>query len=333
MAVNEGLGQAPVPDDAIGGDTMLWYARAIWRSRLFFCTSVLAGVVWGVVSAMLFPRFQTVCLFTELNPVISHRHRDYWETIGRATTVQLKMLAEGEGPEWMISVRPETDPWMQRIEIRHDEKGEGLRLAERLHARLREQNEANLRNSGLTVSGGLLSERERLSESLNKLQKTLAAARLALELPLPALDQTEIPPPESLTILPKDVEKLPFEALPDLPRVRYLQNDALALITHVASLADDQQHREQIREIEQLVDQSTAALIEYWARMDLFVLACHRNRVELDVILETPASLRLELLRRTWLGAMLGGILATVVIVPWIWTRDYWGEITGRTTA
>ncbi len=154
--------------EQIGGDSMLWYAQAAWRSRWFCLAAVLCGAVWGLQSASRQPRLQTICLFRSVNPVISYLHRNYWDSVGRAKLAQLKVMAEAEGNGARISVRAEPDQWMQRLEIRHYVPGEGQRLAEKFRHRLEEI-------AGHQPPGDGKAEVDRLSPEREQLTRTLEA--------------------------------------------------------------------------------------------------------------------------------------------------------------
>ena len=284
--------------EQIDGDSMLWHARAIWRSRWFFLAAVLCGAVWGLQSAARQPQRQTVCLFRSVNPVISHLHRVYWDSVARATLAQIKVMAEAEGQSVRISVRAEADPWIQRLEIRHHGPGDGQRLAEKFRSRLNEIAGRQHPDGAEADEGDLLPQRVRLTSTLNSLQQALRRTRQLLHMPATGEEAEQISATQFHTIAPQITEKLPFEYLPDLNRLRRLQQEATAILEQLVSVQMEGPELAASEEIQRLLDQSMAALLEYWARMDLFMLAGHQTRVEMDVVFEAGVEMGSEYLRR-----------------------------------
>jgi hypothetical protein len=175
----------------------------------------------------------------------------------------------------------------------------------------------------------LLPQRVRLTNTLNSLQQALRRTRQLLNMPATGEKAEQTSAAQFHTIAPQITEKLPFEYLPDLNRLRRLQQEATAILEQVASVQMEGPELAASEEIQRLLDQSMAALLEYWARMDLFMLAGHQTRVEMDVVFEAGVDIRTEYLRRVLLGMTVAMISAILAIVPVIWTRDRWDRITG----
>jgi len=69
--------------DNAAGDSLLWYARALYRSRWFCLLLLLCGVGWALWSALQQPLFRTVAILKVVNPLVGYHHRNYWEPQGR----------------------------------------------------------------------------------------------------------------------------------------------------------------------------------------------------------------------------------------------------------
>ena len=115
----------PAAAEQIAGDSLLWYARAVYRCRWFCLLLLLSGAGNGLWLGLQQPLLRTIAVLRVANPLVGYHHRSYWEPQGRIAQSQVRMAAESFLSRGTFNLKAESDPWMMRLEVQHQQAGSG----------------------------------------------------------------------------------------------------------------------------------------------------------------------------------------------------------------
>ena len=105
------------------------------------------------------------------SPGISHTARNYWDTEGKAKILELKTIASARYPEYLISARIESEPWLIRLEVDHEEAGAGRIMFEDI---IDDNVKGGVSQSQRPIEGDNSPYAEAFRESLIQLEQKLA---------------------------------------------------------------------------------------------------------------------------------------------------------------
>jgi|GEM_PF-2506816 len=317
------------PVDEARGDSLLWYARAVYRSRWFCLLLLLCGVGWALWSALQQPLFRTVAILKVVNPLVGYHHRNYWEPQGRIAQSQVRMAAESCLPRGTFNLKAELDPWVMRLEVQHSQPGSGRQIVQEVLDRVghTETWAAASAVSAGTVPGHV--QTSAIAELLDQLQQVLTVLRAQRGL-------TPLNLSQSLGAVPgqryaSDVMlRMPFDELPMAGRFRQLQAAVDGYFGEVSGTAGENVHAAAEQKLLQLQSQVMRQMLINWGRMDLFASAATENVVKSDLLYETRESRSRLITRELLLWSLISVGAAFLVVVPVIWTIDYWPLIRQR---
>ena len=311
-----------------GEDHLLWYARAIYRSRWFCLVMLLNGIVWGLSTAMHQPLFRTVAILRGTNPLVGYHHRGYWEPQGRTLQSQVRTAAESLLPREIVRLKSEQDPWLLRLEIQHEKAGDGEQIVQQVLDKVRAIS-VRSDSDGNPDTGAVSLETSAISSLLGQMQQILGTLRA--ENNLSPLDLTELPGQPLGQRYASDVMlRMPFDELPLAGRFRQLQLAVDRYFADVAGKSADPVCTKNEQRLLILQSQVMQQMLINWGRMDLFASVGERNSIQADLIYEYSVSRWLVIPRELLLRILIASGVALLAIVPSIWVIDYWPLICAK---
>ncbi|MBL8872830.1 MAG: hypothetical protein JNK90_23830, partial [Planctomycetaceae bacterium] len=206
------------------GDSLAWYARAIYRCRWFFLFVSVLGLAYGVWQALAQPDFRTVATLRLKNDLIDYQHRNYWDPQGRTMLAQARTIAASLAGDNIVSVKPESDSWLVRVEVTHQETGAGEQLVQQLLVKLKELNQDNAnspRDDGTKEPTISKNNSRRLVDLLDQIDMRLKRLNIADTL---SVETANVPPPQSFRVSADYIVRLPLDQLPLAYRFTRLQH-------------------------------------------------------------------------------------------------------------
>ncbi|MFM7168748.1 MAG: hypothetical protein ACKO3T_26215, partial [Planctomycetaceae bacterium] len=259
--------QSPVQPSS---DSLIWWLRAIDRCR-WLCLLVLAiGLLSGFFAAWNAPRYQTTAVLRLSSEAVSYQQTAYWQARANTVAVQLRAWAYAADSQAALVVKPESIPWMLRIEILHPESGAGKQLLERLLNRLRTVQAdasglADRDSQGQTLAHSLQSLMNQFQQQLFQLQRQAGLPTGLAEAPAEA--------GRGQGLLAHTDTQLPYWLLPHVHRYQQLMLSADHYFSAmVGESGDVSAGPEQLRllEIQHLLAQR---LLTYRGSLDLMRVA------------------------------------------------------------
>lgn len=222
-----------------------------------------------------------------------------------------------------IALRTEKDPWIVRLEVLHDQPGEGRAVAEEVLQSL-----AQL-DAQTAAAGG---SREGREATLETLRRTLTE----LEMQVAAVPEDVLRVP----VVPEDPvmrlnqqftsevgPRIPLENLPLFPWYRSLQVRTPQLLSVTAAGGGPQIPTQAIQRLIELQQTSTAQLLQYWWSQDLLVSTGPLPVPNVEATSEQPLGGNRRRLQAGLLGLWIAGVAAVLLAVPLRWLRLHWREI------
>ncbi len=251
--------------------------------------------------------------------------------VGRDAEVQaqVRMAAESCLPRGTFNLKAELDPWVMRLEVQHSQPGSGRQIVQEVLDRVghTETWAAASAVSAGTVPGHV--QTSAIAKLLDQLQQVLTVLRAQRGL-------TPLNLSQSLGAVPgqryaSDVMlRMPFDELPMAGRFRQLQAAVDGYFGEVSGTAGENVHAAAEQKLLQLQSQVMRQMLINWGRMDLFASAATENVVKSDLLYETRESRGRLIARELFLWSLISVGAAFLVVVPVIWTIDYWPLIRQR---
>jgi hypothetical protein len=314
------------------GDSLAWYARAIYRCRYFFCTLLLIGLAYGAWQGVTQPGYRTIATLRMKNDLIEYQHRNYWDPHGRTMLAQVRGIAGSLTGSNTVSIKPESDAWMLRIEVAHHNTGEGQQLIEQVLLKWNDANQTESRKQAADTSPGPESERtysRRLVELLDQIESLLQKLSPAIKATNDALP-AEYSPSSDIRVSSEYTARLPLDELPLTHRLARAQNSIDRYFESIANLPAKERDTVAENELLSLQEKALVERLKTWGRMELFSTAASENRLLCDVVYEQRVAQLQLYLREIFLWSCLTLGAAILVIVPWVWCVDHWQIITSR---
>jgi hypothetical protein len=312
------------------GDSLAWYARAIYRCRWFFLTICVLGLTYGVWQAIAQPDFRTVATLRLKNELIDYQHRGYWDPQGRTMLAQARTIATSLAGNTIVSVKPESDSWLVRIEVTHQNAGEGEQLVQQLLVKLKELNQTDTTDPKKvegTSEPNVANNSRRLVDLLDQIEVRLKRLNAAG----PPVDTAAIvSPPQSFRVSADYIVRLPLDQLPLAERFARLQQRIDQYFQSASAQTKEQRNTAVEDELLMLQEQALMEMLKTWGRMDLNAAAASENQIFCDVLYEQPVEQKQQMLREIFLWSCLAIGAAILVIVPWVWCVDNWRIIAAQ---
>lgn len=316
--------EQPVREVEADEDSLLNAARAVWQVRWLMLGFLVAGVVLGVWYETLQPRFRTTTTIRWLSPNISYLYRGYWEIAANIRAGQIRAIIGNHPLSTKILLRTEKDPWIARLEVLHDNPGQGAATGEQILQALRLLDQQTAAAFHSPAGSPLL---------LQNLHQTLAELQFLLAtLPKDKLSSPQTVPDDPVTRFNQQFTseagpRLPLENLPLFPWYRSLQIDASRILTAAAATENPAIASDFITRLNGLQQRSTELLLQYWWSFDLLVSAGPLPGFQIESISERPLAGVQRQLQSGSLGFWLAAVVATLLAVPCRWLRLHWAEI------
>lgn len=312
----------PAAAEQIAGDSLFWYARAVYRCRWFCVLLLLSGTGYGLWLGLQQPLFRTVAVLRVVNPLVGYHHRSYWEPQGRIAQSQVRMAAESLLSRGLFNLKAESDPWVMRLEVQHQVTGSGQQSVQDVLNKLSDVGARAAPAAAEGTPAGTL-QTVAIADVLDQLQQVLRLLRA--ERGLPPLDLSQTATAVAGQRYASDVMlRMPFDELPMAGRFRQLQLAVDRYFAEVAGIASDGVRTADELKLLQLQSQVMRQMLINWGRMDLFAAAVTENTVQADLVYETCESRIRVIAREALLWTMIVAGAAILVVVPVIWTSDHW---------
>lgn len=306
------------------GDSLAWYARAIYRCRWFFLTICVLGLAYGIWQAMVQPDFRTVATLRLKNDLIDYQHRGYWDPQGRTMLAQARTIAASLAGNTVVNVKPESDSWLVRVEVTHQNAGEGEQLVQQLLVKLKELNQTDTTDPK-TVEGGVEPDVANNSRRLVDLLDQIEVRLKQLNAAEPTVGEAaSVPLPQSFRVSADYIVRLPLDQLPLAERFARLQQRIDQYFQSASAQTKEERSTAIEDELLLLQEQALMETLKSWGRMELYAAATAENQVFCDVLFEQPIEQTQQMLREIFLWSCLAIGAAILVIVPWVWCVDNW---------
>lgn len=305
------------------GDSLAWYARAIYRCRWFFLTVSALGLAYGIWQAIAQPDFRTVATLRLKNELIDYQHRSFWDPQGRTMLAQARTIAASLAGNTVVSVKPESDSWLVRVEVTHQNAGEGEQLVQQLLTKLKEINQTVTKAQKVegAVEPNVANHSRRLVDLLDQIEARLKR----LNAGEPTVDEAaSVPPPQNFRVSADYIVRLPLDQLPLANRFTRLQHRIDQYFQSASAQTIEERNITVEDELLMLQEQALIETLKTWGRMDLNAAAASENQIFCDVLYEQPVDQTLPMMREIFLWSCLAVGAAILIIVPWVWCVDNW---------
>ena len=255
------------------------------------------------------------------SPGISHTARNYWDTEGKAKILELKTIASARYPEYLISARIESEPWLIRLEVDHEEAGAGRIMFEDI---IDDHVKGGVSQSQRPMEGDTSPYAEAFRESLIQLEQKLA------EIPPTTEDQPEKMHPGNPDIrrvaITSFESRLPIEDLAHYDWYVDLKARVAGLFMERTASSDGGK-TEQFKEIARQLEWASQKLHLYWTTSDLTSSVRLPPDISLTQVSEQQKNRSQTILKASsmgvWSGLLMGFLLSMVVH----WLAQHWPAI------
>jgi hypothetical protein len=311
------------------GDSLAWYARAIYRCRWFFLTICVLGFAYGVWQAIAQPDFRTVATLRLKNDLIDYQHRGYWEPQGRTMLAQARTIATSLAGNNIVSVKSEPDSWLVRVEVTHQNAGLGKQLVQQLLTKIKELNQTGTKAQKVegAVEPNVANNSRRLVDLLDQIEDRLKRLNAAEP---PVGEAASVPLPQSFRVSADYIVRLPLDQLPLANRFTRLQQRIDQYFQSASAQAKEARNIGVEDELLLLQEQALMEMLKTWGRMDLNAAGASENQIFCDVLYEQPIEQTQPMLREIFLWSCLAVGSAILIIVPWVWCVDNWRIIAAQ---
>ncbi|HAV33471.1 MAG TPA: hypothetical protein DC058_23260 [Planctomycetaceae bacterium] len=243
-------------------DSLIGLVVLALRYRAVLLTMGLLGAVWGGWQGVHAERFRTVALCRLQAEGISHSARTWWEAESKSVCAELRSLYAVNHPGEILTARVEPEPWLLRLDLNHDNAGDGeRRLQAVLDALNASRQRVQVRQNGESVRG------TRLRQALMQLSEELAIVQAAMS-DASALSAIKPGAPELRTLVMDREWRLPIEVTPYVAWYRRLSEQASAGLERLATT--EVENRVVLGErLAARLENAGLEFHAYWASLDL----------------------------------------------------------------
>lgn len=252
------------------------------------------------------------------SPGISHTARNYWDTEGKAKILELKTIASARYPEYLISARIESESWLIRLEVDHEEPDAGRIMFQDI---IDDYVKGGVSQTQRPMEGDTSPYAEAFRESLIQLEQMLAEISQTTE------DQSEKMPsvnPDVRRVAITSFEsRLPIEDLAHYDWYVGLKARVAGLFMEKTASSDGGK-TEQFNEIARRLERASQKLHLYWTTSDLTSSVRLPPDVLLTHVSEQQKNRSQAILKASamgvWAGLLMGFLLSVVVH----WLTQHW---------
>ncbi len=302
-------------------DSLVRTATIFWKYRFLCLACVVIGGLCGAYAGFDSRKFHSTGICRMSSPGISHTARNYWDTEGKAKILELKTIVSARYPQYLISARIESEPWLIRLEVDHEEADAGRVMFQDIiddH-----------------VKGGVSQTRRPMEEDTSPYAEAFRESLIQLEQKLAEIPPTTENQSEKKRLGNPDVRRvaitsfesrLPIEDLAHYDWYVDLKSRVAELfMERTASL--DGGKAEQFDEIARQLERASQKLHLYWTTSDLTSSLRLPPEVLLTQVSEQKKNRSQAILKASamgvWAGLLMGFLLSVVVH----WLMQHWPTI------
>ena len=302
-------------------DSLVRTVTIFWKYRFLCLACVVIGGLCGAYAGFDSRKFHSTGICRMSSPGISHTARNYWDTEGKAKILELKTIASARYPEYLISARIESEPWLIRLEVDHEEAGAGRIMFEDI---IDDHVKGGVSQSQRPMEGDNSPHAEAFRESLIQLEQKLAEISPTTE------DQSEKMrsdnPDVRRVAITSFESRLPIEDLAHYDWYVDLKARVARVYIDTAG-SSDVGKTEQFNEIARRLESASQKLHLYWTTSDLTSSVRLPPDVLLTQVSEQPKNRSQAILKASamgvWAGLLMGFLLSMVVH----WLAQHWPAI------
>ena len=255
------------------------------------------------------------------SPGISHTARNYWDTEGKAKILELKTIASARYPKHQISARIESEPWLIRLEVDHEEADAGRAMFEDI---IDDPDRAVVSKTQGQMEGSTSPHAEAFRESLIQLEKKLAEISPTTEAPSGTM-RSDNPDVRRVAITSFE-SRLPIEDLAHYDWYVELKARVAGLfMDRVAS--SDEGKTEQFNEIARQLEWASRKLHLYWTTSDLTSSVRLPPEVLLTQVSEQQKNRSQATLKASAMGVWAGLLMGFLLSMVAYWLSQHWPTI------
>jgi hypothetical protein len=302
-------------------DSLVRTVTIFWKYRFLCLACVVIGGLCGAYAGFDSRKFHSTGICRMLSPGISHTARNYWDTEGKAKILELKTIASARYPKHQISARIESEPWLIRLEVDHEEADAGRAIFEDI---IDDPDKAVVSKTQGQMEGSTSPHAEAFRESLIQLEQKLA------EIPRTTEDQSEKMrsgnPDVRRVAITSFESRLPIEDLAHYDWYVDLKARVARVYMDTAG-SSDAGKTEQFNEIARRLESASQELHLYWTTSDLTSSVRLPPDILLTQVSEQPKNRSQAVLKASamgvWAGLLMGFLLSMVVH----WLSQHWPTI------
>jgi hypothetical protein len=302
-------------------DSLVRTVTIFWKYRFLCIACVVLGGLCGAYAGFDARKFRSTGICRMSSPGISHTARNYWDTEGKAKILELKAIASARYPEYLISARIESEPWLIRLEVDHEEAGAGRIMFEEI---LDDPVKGVVSQTQRPMERGTSPYAEAFRESLIQLEQKLA------EISQTTKGQSEKMPSGNSDVrrvaITSFESRLPIEDLAHYDWYVDLKARVARVYMDTAG-SSDVGKTEQFNEIARQLEAASQKLHLYWTTSDLTSSVRLPPDTSLTQVSEQPKTLSQAVLKASamgvWAGLLMGFLLSMVVH----WLSQHWPTI------
>ena len=303
------------------GDSLVRTATIFWKYRFLCLACVVIGGLCGAYSGFDSRKFHSTGICRMSSPGISHTARNYWDTEGKAKILELKTIASARYPEYLISARIESEPWLIRLEVDHEEAGTGGDMFQNI---IDNPENGEVLQTERPMEEDTSPYAEAFRESLIQLEQKLAEIPPTTE-NLSEKKRSGNPDVKRVAITSFE-SRLPIEDLAHYDWYVDLKSRVAELfMERTASL--DGGKAEQFNQIARQLERASQKLHLYWTTSDLTSSVRLPPDVLLTQVSEQQKNRSQTILKASamgvWSGLLMGFLLSMVVH----WLAQHWPAI------
>lgn len=253
---------ASPPERFFEADSLLGLVALTLRYRLVLLLSCLLGAVYGSWEGFLQQRFRTIAVCRLEAEGISHSARTWWDAESKTVCAELRSLYAADHPGEVLTASVEPEPWLVRLDLRHDRDGQGQQL---LQAVLDQLNGSRQRLQVREISPSIRGTR--LRAALLQLTEVLASLPPAAEGNV-GFAASAGRSGELRTLMMDREWRLPVEVTPYAAWYRQLADQAAASLRQL-SMSATADRAAAIERISAALEQAALEFHAYWASLDL----------------------------------------------------------------
>ena len=302
-------------------DSLVRTATIFWKYRFLCFACVVIGGFCGAYAGFDSRKFHSTGICRMSSPGISHTARNYWDTEGKAKILELKTIATARYPEYLISARIESEPWLIRLEVDHEEAAAGQAMFEGI---INDPDKDVVSPTQRQMEGSTSPHAEAFRNSLIQLEQKLAEIS-----PITETQSEKIRPdyPDVRRVAITSFEsRLPIEDLAHYDWYVDLKARVAGLFMDRA-VSSDGDKAEQLNEIARRLEGASQNLHLYWTTSDLTSSVRSPPDILLTQVSEQQKNRLHAILRASAMGVWAGLLMGFLLLMVVHWLSQHWPTI------